>query len=75
MVSHVHNTDFIPSGRVIAGIGAGGILSGVLTIMSHSLPRAKLAPFNGILGAISGISFLCGPLVGGAIIAGTNWRW
>ncbi|PQE16236.1 hypothetical protein CJF32_00010731 [Rutstroemia sp. NJR-2017a WRK4] len=62
-------------GRVIAGIGAGGILSGVLTIMSHSLPRAKLAPFNGILGAISGISFLCGPLVGGAIIAGTTWRW
>ncbi|KAM3067687.1 hypothetical protein ACMFMG_011428 [Clarireedia jacksonii] len=62
-------------GRVIAGIGAGGILSGVLTIMSHSLPRAKLAPFNGILGAISGVSFLCGPLVGGAIIAKTTWRW
>ncbi|KAM3065455.1 hypothetical protein ACMFMF_011177 [Clarireedia jacksonii] len=43
--------------------------------MSHSLPRAKLAPFNGILGAISGVSFLCGPLVGGAIIAKTTWRW
>ncbi|KAH8589458.1 major facilitator superfamily domain-containing protein [Bisporella sp. PMI_857] len=62
-------------GRVVAGIGAGGILSGVLTIMSHSVPKAKLAPFNGIVGAVSGIAYLCGPLIGGAIVSGTTWRW
>jgi len=60
---------------VIAGIGAGGILSGVLTIMSNSVPRAKLGPFNGIVGAVSGIAYLAGPIVGGAIISGTTWRW
>ncbi|KAE8349960.1 major facilitator superfamily domain-containing protein [Aspergillus coremiiformis] len=62
-------------GRLIAGIGAGGILSGVLTIVSLSVPLAQVAVFNGILGAVNGIAFICGPLLSGAIINGTTWRW
>ncbi|KAL4922593.1 major facilitator superfamily domain-containing protein [Aspergillus aurantiobrunneus] len=62
-------------GRTIAGIGAGGILSGALTILSQSVPRAKVAVFNGILGAVNGIAFICGPLLSGGIINGTTWRW
>ncbi|KAL3430055.1 major facilitator superfamily domain-containing protein [Aspergillus tetrazonus] len=62
-------------GRTIAGIGAGGILSGALTILSQSVPRAKVAVFNGILGAVNGIAFICGPLLAGGIINGTTWRW
>jgi hypothetical protein len=34
----------------------------------------KARPFNGTLGDISGVSFLCGLLVGGAIIARTTWK-
>ncbi|KAL6232846.1 hypothetical protein BDW75DRAFT_242604 [Aspergillus navahoensis] len=64
-----------PSSRTIAGIGAGGILSGALTILSQSVPRAKVAVFNGILGAVNGIAFICGPLLAGGIINGTTWRW
>ncbi|KAL6712840.1 hypothetical protein ACLMJK_009552 [Lecanora helva] len=62
-------------GRAIAGLGAGGILSGVLTILSNSVPREKLALPNGLVGAVSGIAFICGPLIGGAIISSTTWRW
>ena len=62
-------------GRTIAGIGAGGILSGALTILSLSVPRAQVAVFNGILGAVNGIAFICGPLLSGGIINGTTWRW
>ncbi|KAL5343853.1 major facilitator superfamily domain-containing protein [Aspergillus crustosus] len=62
-------------GRTIAGIGAGGILSGALTILSNSVPRAKVAVFNGILGAVNGCAFICGPLLAGGIIGGTTWRW
>ncbi|OJJ03952.1 hypothetical protein ASPVEDRAFT_63484 [Aspergillus versicolor CBS 583.65] len=62
-------------GRTIAGIGAGGLLSGALTILSQSVPRAKVAVFNGILGAVNGVAFICGPLLAGGIIHGTTWRW
>ncbi|KAL4793126.1 major facilitator superfamily domain-containing protein [Aspergillus venezuelensis] len=62
-------------GRTIAGIGAGGLLSGALTILSTSVPRAKVAVFNGILGAVNGVAFICGPLLAGGIISGTTWRW
>ncbi|KAI4232974.1 MAG: hypothetical protein LQ349_004685 [Xanthoria aureola] len=62
-------------GRAIAGVGAGGILSGVLTILSNSVPRSKLAPLNGALGAFTGLAFICGPLIGGGIISVTTWRW
>ncbi|KAL8837160.1 MAG: hypothetical protein Q9176_005903, partial [Flavoplaca citrina] len=62
-------------GRAIAGVGAGGILSGVLTILSNSVPRSKLAPVNGVLGAFTGLAFICGPLIGGGIISATTWRW
>ncbi|KAL8887052.1 MAG: hypothetical protein Q9215_005312 [Flavoplaca cf. flavocitrina] len=62
------------NGRAIAGVGAGGILSGVLTILSNSVPRSKLAPVNGVLGAFTGLAFICGPLIGGGIISATTWR-
>ncbi|KAL8920065.1 MAG: hypothetical protein Q9172_004650 [Xanthocarpia lactea] len=62
-------------GRAIAGVGALGILSGVLTILSNSVPRSKLAPVNGVLGAFTGLAFICGPLIGGGIISATTWRW
>ncbi|KAL4880711.1 major facilitator superfamily domain-containing protein [Aspergillus karnatakaensis] len=62
-------------GRTIAGIGSGGLLSGALTILSQSVPRAKVSIFNGILGAVNGVAFICGPLLSGGIIAGTTWRW
>ncbi|KAJ6157642.1 hypothetical protein N7470_005234 [Penicillium chermesinum] len=62
-------------GRTIAGIGAGGILSGALTILSLSVPRAQVAVFNGIIGAVNGVAFICGPLLSGGIIDGTTWRW
>lgn len=51
------------SGRAIAVLGAGGILSRVLTALSNSVPRSKFALTNGLGGAVSGVAFVCGPLI------------
>lgn len=50
-------------------------MSGVLTILSNSVPRSRIAPVNGVLGAFTGLAFICGPLIGGGSISATTWRW
>ncbi|QDS78195.1 hypothetical protein FKW77_000363 [Venturia effusa] len=62
-------------GRAIAGIGCAGILSGTFTIIGFAMPLEKRAVFNGILGGVSSISSIAGPLMGGAFTENVSWRW
>lgn len=64
-------------GRAIAGCGAAGVFSGVIIIMIPLVPLAKRPMYQGMLGAIFGISSVIGPLVGGAFTTNEHltWRW
>jgi MFS family permease len=42
-------------GRAIAGLGAGGIFAGALTIIAYSIPLAKRPIFTGCIGAMFGV--------------------
>jgi len=42
-------------GRAIAGLGAGGIFSGCLTILSYTVPLRKRPMFFGMIGAMFGV--------------------
>ncbi|RHZ46894.1 MDR family MFS transporter [Aspergillus thermomutatus] len=62
-------------GRAIAGLGAGGILSGVMTIVVFALPLHKRPKYQGFFGAVFGVASVTGPLVGGAFTTNVTWRW
>ena len=63
-------------GRVFAGIGGSGVLSGSLTIFSEEVPKAKLPYVMGSFGWIHGIGVVAGPIIGGAITSSSlTWRW
>ncbi|KAF2429260.1 MFS general substrate transporter [Tothia fuscella] len=62
-------------GRAIAGLGAGGIQSGVLTIIVYAVPLERRPLYQGLFGAVYGISSVLGPLVGGAFTTNVTWRW
>ncbi|CAK5266485.1 unnamed protein product [Mycena citricolor] len=62
-------------GRAIAGLGSSGIFSGAFIIVAHIVPLAKRPIFNGLFGAIYGVSSVVGPLLGGAFTDKVSWRW
>lgn len=62
-------------GRAIAGLGCGGIFSGALVILAHSVPLRKRPMYTGLIGAMYGIASVAGPLMGGAFTDHATWRW
>ncbi|KAJ5791007.1 uncharacterized protein N7518_008018 [Penicillium psychrosexuale] len=62
-------------GRAIAGLGAAGLFSGSILIISKSVPLVKRPMYTGLIGAMFGIANVAGPLMGGAFTDHVTWRW
>ncbi|MFY1697384.1 MULTISPECIES: MDR family MFS transporter [unclassified Solwaraspora] len=60
--------------RGIQGIGAGGLMTLAFTIISDVVSPRERGRYQGLFGAVFGLSSVAGPLVGG-YFAETNWRW
>nr|QZS37290.1 MFS-type transporter [Talaromyces sp.] len=62
-------------GRAIAGLGAGGILSGVIVVIVYAIPLHKRPKYQGFFGAVFAVASVAGPLIGGAFTTDVTWRW
>lgn len=62
-------------GRAVAGLGSAGIMSGAIVILIYSVPLHKRPLYQGMFGAIFGLSSVVGPLLGGAFTSRVTWRW
>lgn len=61
--------------RALQGLGAGAVQPIVLTVIGDLYTPAERGRVQGWFGAVWGFAGVSGPLLGGAIVATTTWRW
>lgn len=61
-------------GRAIQGFGAGGIFPVASAVIGDTFPAEKRGGALGLIGAVFGMAFLIGPIVGGVLL-GFGWQW
>ena len=62
-------------GRAIQGFGAGGIFPVASAVIGDTFPTEKRGGALGLIGAVFGIAFLIGPLLGSGILKIAGWNW
>jgi EmrB/QacA subfamily drug resistance transporter len=61
-------------GRVIQGFGGAGIFPVAVAVIGDVYPPEKRGSVLGLLGAVFGIAFLIGPILGGILLQ-FAWQW
>lgn len=61
-------------GRAVQAFGAGGLLPVAAAVIADTVPIERRGRTLGLIGAVFGIAFLLGPLLGGLLLP-LSWRW
>ncbi len=61
-------------GRAIQGFGAGGIFPVASAVIGDTFPPEKRGSALGMIGAVFGVAFLIGPVLGGILLR-YGWQW
>jgi EmrB/QacA subfamily drug resistance transporter len=61
--------------RVVQGLGAGGVLITAQAMVADLFAPQERARYQGLIGAVFGVSSVAGPLVGGWFVVHLSWRW
>ena len=62
------------AGRAIQGLGAGGVFPVASAVIGDVFPPEKRGSALGLIGAVFGIAFLLGPILGGVLLL-LSWHW
>jgi EmrB/QacA subfamily drug resistance transporter len=61
--------------RGLQGIGAGSLFPVALAVIGDLFTPAERGKYQGLFGAVFGIAFIIGPLVGGFLTEQISWHW
>ena len=61
--------------RAVQGLGAGAIFPVSLAIIGDLFTARERGRYQGLFGAVFGLSFIVGPLIGGWITDHISWHW
>jgi EmrB/QacA subfamily drug resistance transporter len=61
--------------RGIQGIGAGSLFPVALAVIGDLFTPAERGKYQGLFGAVFGVAFVVGPLVGGFLTENISWHW
>lgn len=69
------NSATLVIGRLVAGLGGGGVMTGCFIFIAFSTKPRYRAAYMGILGVTFAVASVAGPLLGGFLTDGPGWRW
>jgi len=61
--------------RALQGLGSAGIFSTAFTVIADIYPPAERGKYQGLFGAVFGVSGVVGPWLGGILTDSLSWRW
>ena len=61
--------------RGIQGIGAGSLFPVALAVIGDLFTPKERGKYQGLFGAVFGIAFVAGPLIGGFLTENFSWHW
>src|SRR5947207_39729 len=61
--------------RAVRGLGAGGLLVTTVAVVGDVIPPRERGRYQGLFGAVFGVSTVIGPLLGGFFVDNLSWRW
>lgn len=68
------NIETLLVGRAIQGLGASGIFPVAAAVIGDTFPEDKRGGALGLIGAVFGVAFLIGPVLGGILLR-YSWEW
>ena len=69
------DTLFLTLSRALQGVGGAIMFATALALLAQAFEPKERGVAFGVFGAITGIAVAVGPVLGGAITSGLNWRW
>ncbi|GAA1355267.1 MDR family MFS transporter [Catellatospora bangladeshensis] len=61
--------------RAVQGLGAGGLMVTSSAVIADVVPLSERGKYQGLIGALFGVSTVVGPLLGGLFVDHLSWRW
>ncbi len=61
--------------RAVQGLGGGGLLVVTIAVVGDIVAPRDRGRYQGLFGAVFGVSTVVGPLLGGFFVDSLSWRW
>ncbi|MGY5650401.1 MDR family MFS transporter [Vibrio cincinnatiensis] len=69
------NMQWLVAGRIIQGLGSGGLMSLSQALIGELVPPRQRARFQGYFSSLFALASIGGPVMGGVIVTYLTWHW
>ena len=69
------SVDFLTAARAFQGIGGAAMFATALALLASAFSGRDRGIAFGAFGAVTGVAVAIGPVLGGVLTSGLNWRW